>query len=327
MINIQTFLEKYYEKDETVVLACSAGPDSMFLLYKILETEFRKNLVVCYFNHGTRPETDDEEKFLEELWKKEWFQVEVASCDFEKIQKLYPSKSFEELAREKRYQFFDAILDIHKSNKVILGHHLDDKIETFFFNLARWSKLTGLINMTECSGAILRPLLDLEKNEILEYLDTNNLKYFIDSSNAESIYTRNNLRNNIIPKFEEINSSYKNNIKNTISYFQEVKQHLDREVEEFIKEQGIQIFNSWKYKINTLEINWYFYIEDFNKKTVLLQKEIIRNIFHVSNGWSTIGLSEANIWDIIKFINWKNNKTVKEIKELKMRKENTIIIY
>ena len=298
MINIQTFLEKYYSKDEPIVLACSGGPDSMFLLYKILETAFKKNLVVCYFNHQTRPETDLEEKFLEELAKKEWDAFEVATCDFEQIQKLYPSKSFEELAREKRYQFFDAVMNIYKSNKVLLGHHLDDRIETFFFNLARWTKLTWLINMRECSVTyssyweknweekwwhwILRPLLELEKPKIIEYLDDNNLKYFIDSSNAESEYSRNNLRNNIVPKFEEINSAYKNNIKNTISYFEEVKEHIDTEVKFFLEEQWIEIFNSWKYKINTLQINGYFYIEDFNKKTVLLQKEIIREIFCIA---------------------------------------------
>ena len=338
MPNIQIFLEKYYKIDEPVILACSAWPDSMFLLYKILETSFRKNLVVCYFNHKTRPETDIEEKFLEELWKKEGFLVESASCDFEKIKKLYPQKWFEELAREKRYQFFNAILQIYKTDKVILAHHLDDKIETFFFNLARWTKLTWLINMRECwspspSGdarlgkGILRPLLKLEKSELLEYLDNNDLKYFIDSSNADSKYTRNNLRNNIIPKFEEVNSSYKKNISNTINYFEEVKEFIDWEVKIFLEEQWIKIFNSCEYKINTLQINWYFYIEDFNKKSELLKKEIIRHIFYISNNNSTIWLSEANIWEIIKFINWKNNKTIKEIKELKMRKENKIIVY
>ena len=331
MINIQTFLKKYYGKDEKIILACSAWPDSMFLLYKILETEFKKNLVVCYFNHGTRPETDDEEKFLEELWEKEGFVTEVASCDFEKIMKLYPGKSFEELAREKRYQFFDAILDIHKSNKVLLAHHLDDKIETFFFNLARGTKLTGLINMRECDNSekkwVLRPLLELEKTDILKYLDENKLKYFIDSSNSENNYTRNKLRNTIIPKFEEINSSYKKNIKNTIAYFEEVKAFIDSEVEGFLEEQWIQIFNSKKYKINTLTIYWYFYIEDFNKKSQLLQKEIIRHIYFISNNNSTIWLSEGNIKEIIRFINWKNNKTVKVIQKLSMKKENTIIIY
>jgi tRNA(Ile)-lysidine synthase len=109
----------------------------MFLLYKILKTEYKKNLVVCYFNHKTRPETEDEENFLENLCKKEKIAFETASTDFEKLKKLYPSKSFEELAREKRYQFFDAILNIYKSDKILLAHHLDDKIETFFFNLAR----------------------------------------------------------------------------------------------------------------------------------------------------------------------------------------------
>lgn len=325
--SILPFLEKYYKKTEPIILACSAGSDSMFLLYKILETEYKKNLVVCYFNHKTRLETENEEFFLEELCKKEKIYFETASCDFDKIQKLYPSKSFEELAREKRYQFFDALCNIYKSNKVLLAHHLDDKIETFFFNLVRWTKLTGLINMSEKSWGILRPLLNLEKKDILSYLDENNLKYFIDPSNLESIYSRNNLRNNIIPKFEEINSNYKKNINNLTSYFEELKEFIDWEVDVFLEEQWIKIFNSCKYKINTLQIYWYFYIIDFNKKTKLLQKEIIRKIFFLSNNNSTIWLSEANIWDIIKFINWKNNKTIKEIKKLKMKKENKIIIY
>ena len=118
--------------------------------------------MVCYFNHKTRPETDEEEAFIEALWKEKWFPVEIAECDFEKIKKLYPDKGFEELARDKRYAFFDAIMHIYNSKYVITAHHLDDKIETFFFNLARGSKLTGLINMTESSWAVLRPLLQLQ---------------------------------------------------------------------------------------------------------------------------------------------------------------------
>jgi tRNA(Ile)-lysidine synthase len=69
--NILPFLEKYFSKNEPVILACSTGPDSMFLLYEILKTPYRKNLVVCYFNHKLRPEADEEEKFLEELGEKE----------------------------------------------------------------------------------------------------------------------------------------------------------------------------------------------------------------------------------------------------------------
>ena len=333
MINLQTFLEKYYTKNEPIIIWCSAWPDSMFLLYKILETSYKKNLVVCYFNHKTRPETDIEEVFLENLCKKEKIAFETASCDFEKIKKLYPSKSFEELAREKRYQFFDAILWIYKTNKIMLAHHLDDKIETFFFNLARGSKLTGLINMTEKSWAILRPLLNLEKSEIQEYLDKNNLKYFIDQTNFDTEISRNYLRSEIIPKFYKINSNFKQNIKNTLNQFEEIKDFLDEEVKYFLANQDEKIKNNLKYqKIYDIFKNidwykWWFFISDFNNLKDLLQKELIKYIYYISNNKSTIGLSESNINEIIKFINWKNNKTIKEIKGLKMFKENEIVVY
>lgn len=311
MLNIQKFLEKYYKKDEKIILACSTWPDSMFLLYRILETSYRDNLVICYFNHKTRPWTDIEEDFIENLWSKKWFKVEVASCDFDKIKKLYPSKSFEELAREKRYAFFNAIMNIYNTNKVITAHHIDDKIETFFFNLARWSKLSWLINMTEYSWNILRPLLTIEKSIILKYLDNNDLKYCIDETNKDTQkYTRNHLRHNIIPNFKQVNSSYKKNISNTLEYFEELKNFIDNEVESFL-----------------LKNKWFFNIQEFNSLSPFIQKETIRYIYYISNWKSTIWLTSSNILEVIKFINWKNNKTVKEIHWLKMKKDNKIILY
>ncbi|MDD3145324.1 MAG: tRNA lysidine(34) synthetase TilS [Candidatus Gracilibacteria bacterium] len=325
---INNFLEKYYTEDEPIILACSTGPDSMFILYEILKTKYAKNLVACYFNHKLRTESDLEEAFIEELGKKHNFKVEIADAKIKEIRDtFYPSLGLEEVAREKRYAFLNAVLNIYNTDKIITGHHLDDKIETFFFNLARGTKLTGLINMTEKSGALLRPLINLEKNEILRYLDENNLEYKIDKTNFDTDITRNKLRHDIIPQFEKINGNYKKNISNLISYFEEIKEFLDKEVKDFLDEQGILIFNSGKYKINTLSINGYFYIDDFNKNSSLLQKEIIRHIYYISNNKSTIGLSEANIIEVIRFINGKNNKTVKEIKDMKLEKNNKIIIF
>jgi len=321
MFNIQKILEKYYSKGDTIILACSTWPDSMFLLYKILETEFKKNLVVCYFNHKTRPETDEEEIFIEDLWKKEWFKVEVAECDFEKIQKLYPSKSFEELAREKRYAFFNAVSNIYNSKYIITGHHLDDKIETFFFNLTRGSKLTGLINMTEESGWILRPLLGIQKSEITQYLDSNRLKYKIDSTNKDTDITRNYLRHEIIPKFEKVNTSYKQNISKTLDYFEDLKNFIDIEVKKFLSPPPSPLPSKEGEKERS------FNIEGFHSLSPFLQKEVIRYIYYTSNDKSTIWLSEANITEVIKFINWKNNKTIKEIRNMKMEKDNKIIKY
>lgn len=328
MQNLEKILDKYYWPNDPVIIGCSTWPDSMYLLHKILETKYAKNLVACYFNHQLRPESDQEELFIEKLWKEKWFKVEIASADIRKIRdNFHPSKWIEEVAREKRYAFFNAICNVYEMNKVLTAHHLDDKIETFFFNLARGSKLTGLINMTEESGWIIRPLLQISKTEILAYLEENQLEYKIDETNNDTEITRNYLRHKIVPKFENINSNYKKNISNMMEYLQEVKSHLDGEVENFLEEQAILIFNSEKYKINTLDIYWYFYISDFNKLSSLLQKEIIRHCYYTSNNKSTIWLSEWNISEVIKFINWKNNKTVKEIQELKMRKENEIIIF
>ncbi|MDD4151263.1 MAG: tRNA lysidine(34) synthetase TilS [Candidatus Gracilibacteria bacterium] len=309
MLNIERFLEKYYSPDEPIILACSTGPDSMYLLYEILKTPYKDNLVACYFNHKLRDEADNEEKWLENLGEKMGFKVEVGYAYIKDIQKLYPSKSLEELAREKRYAFLNAILNIYESKYIITAHHLDDKIETFFHNLLRGTKLTGLINMTENSGSILRPLLNLEKSEILKYLDENKLEYYIDETNKDNTITRNKLRNTIIPEFYEINSAFKKNLEKTMNYFEELKKFLDEEIEKFIGE------------------NNYFEIEKFNNLSSLLQKEIIRYIYFKTNGNSTIGLSENNILEVLKFINGPAGKSIKEIGKMKLNKEKKKIYF
>ena len=83
--------------------------------------------------------------------------------------------------------------------------------------------------MTESHWNVLRPLLNLEKSQILKYLDENNLEYRIDKTNFDNDITRNLFRNEIIPKFYKVNSQFKNNIKNTLDYFEELKNHIDKE--------------------------------------------------------------------------------------------------
>lgn len=339
MENIEKFLENYYKKDEYVILACSTGPDSMYLLYKILKTKFAKNLVACYFNHKLRKEADEEEIFLKKLWKKLNFKVEIWDEDIKSTrEKYYTNIWIEELSRKKRYEFFDAIMHIYKTNKVITAHHLDDKIETFFFNLTRGTKITGLVNMRtspltpllkweENKRIILRPLLKLQKKEILDYLDENNLEYKIDKTNFENNFSRNKLRNQIIPLFSEINSNYKSNISNFMDYLEEIKEMIDFEVKKFLEIPLLTLPLSEEEK--NMEKIWKnsFEIEKFNFLSPFLQKEVIRYIFFIRNWNSTIWLSSANIWEVIKFINWKNNKTKKEIKNMKLFKDNKVIKY
>lgn len=326
MSNLELFLKKYFKKDDKIVLACSTWPDSMYLLYKILETPYKDNLVVCYFNHKLRKEADFEEEFIEKLWKKLWFKVEIWSADIKAIQKIIPSKSIEEIAREKRYAFLNAILNIYNAKYILTAHHLDDKIETFFFNLLRWSKITGLINMTEENGAILRPLLNITKTEILEYLEKNKIKYNIDITNLDTEITRNFLRIDVIPKLWKINTNFKENIWNFMSYLENVKEFIDNEVKEFLENKP---HPSPLLQERGQKQEWqsYFSLKSFKNLDLFLQKEIIRYIFYKRNLNSTIWLSESNINEILRFINWKNNKTIKEIKMLKMKKDWDKVYY
>lgn len=308
------FLEKHLSHDEPFILGCSTGADSMYLLYKILETPYKKNLIAAYFNHHTRDQCQQEEAFLQELGKKEGFQVEIWECDFEKIKKLYPSRSFEELAREKRYQFFDALCHIHEAKKVFLGHHLDDRIETLLFNMLRGTKLTGLINMQEVSGNIFRPLLRIEKSEILEYLKQCTLPYFEDESNTKNEYTRNFIRNEISPLLQRVHPEYKKNISNLFGYFEELKQDLEKQVLCFL-EDGELI--SWE--------KGCFPFESFFLLSPFIQNEVIRYIYFLRNNRSTIGLSEWNIAEIIRFFHGKSEKWIKKIHSLNMKKEKGLI--
>lgn len=303
------FLEKNLTPNEPFILWCSTWADSMFLLYKILETPYKKNLIAAYFNHNTRKQCAEEESFLQELGKQEGFQVEIWECNFEKIKKLYPSRSFEELAREKRYQFFDALCHIHNAKKVFLAHHLDDRIETMLFHMLRGTKLSGLINMQELSGNIYRPLLWLQKQEILDFMEKDSLSYLEDKSNIKNEYTRNFIRNKISPLLTQVHPEYKKNIKNLLEYFEAMKWFLDEKVGIFLWGKNV------------------FLLKDFLKESDFLQKEIIRNIYFLRNHNSTIGLSEKNIAEILRFIGEKRWTGIKEIHHLKLKKEKWYIYF
>ncbi len=308
-VNLQFFFDKYFKKDDKIVIACSTWPDSMFLLYEAIKTTYKDQIVACYFNHKLREESDEEEAFLEDLWTKLWFRVEIGYAYINEIKKLKPSVSIEELARKKRYDFLWVIKEIYNSPYIITAHHLDDKIETFLFNTLRWTKLTWAINMTEKQWLILRPLLNIEKNEILDYLHSNNLEYKIDSSNNENIYSRNIIRNEIIPLFPKINEKYKQNISNFWDYLYQVKYFIDYEINIFLNNS-----NSFK-------------VSDFINKHEFLQNEIVRYIYQKTNNNSTIWLTQSNIKEIIRFIKTASWDSVKEIKNLKLYKKNNIISF
>lgn len=194
-----------------VVIGLSGGPDSMALtkLFLELKNEGRYNGVIAalHVNHNLRPgDCDRDEEFVVSFCRDNDIRLKTVSADVEKSAaedgrtveeegRIIRYRAFAEYARELAHEYGTVFA-------VATAHHADDLAETFMMNLFRGSGLEGLCGMKAVSGNIIRPLLCVDKGEILEYLgDT---PYCVDATNGELDHTRNIWRNKIIPQIAEV---------------------------------------------------------------------------------------------------------------------------
>jgi tRNA(Ile)-lysidine synthase len=200
---------------EKVILGVSGGPDSIFLLsmFSQLKNELGLDFIVAHLNHGLRAESDKEEEFVKQLCLSGGIK---AVSDKRKINLMHKGDSLEQTARRVRYDFFSKIAREYKRKKLVLAHHKDDLAETVILRLLRGTGLKGLrgiLPRTEYENLIVvRPLLDIEKREILDYLHQKGLEYRIDKSNFDQSFLRNQVRQSLMPELEKIKSSIKNNL-------------------------------------------------------------------------------------------------------------------
>ena len=193
------FIKDNIEDNSTVVVAVSSGPDSMALLSLLLKLRKEKGLkiVVGHIHHNLREESDEEYEFTKEYALKN-------NCEFEYTKfDEYETNSIENEARERRYSFFEEILKKYNSKYLLTAHHGDDLIETILMRLTRGSSLGGYSGFKKFSKregySILRPLIYYTKDEILEYIEKNDIPYRIDKTNFSKKYTRNRYRLDILP--------------------------------------------------------------------------------------------------------------------------------
>ena len=180
------------DKNKKYILACSYGPDSMALFNLLLKNNY--DFVVCFLNYKTRAESDIEEEKITTF-------CEVFSKKLYK--KIYDLKdknvNFEALARKARYDFFVEIAKKEKIKDILIAHHLDDLVETYYLQKKsnRINEFLGLTyrRLYVDDIYLVRPLLCYEKKEILDYCKENSIDYSIDYTNFENIHQRNILRN------------------------------------------------------------------------------------------------------------------------------------
>ncbi len=189
------------DKGYTIICALSGGADSICLadvLFK-LKDRLEINVECAHLNHNLRgEESDGDEAFVTRFCKERGITLHKKSVD---VIALAKGRSVEDAAREARYTFFDE-LTRGDNVAVATAHTQNDNVETFFINLARGSGAKGLCGIPQKRGNIIRPMLDINRCEIIEHIEKHKLEYCIDSTNTNTDYLRNFIRHNIVDEFK-----------------------------------------------------------------------------------------------------------------------------
>ncbi len=201
-------IKKYnlIEDGDKLVIGVSGGPDSIALLDVLLKIKKESiidfDIVVCHINHMIRQEAIEDENYVINYCKDNNIECFVKKEEVENIAKENKI-STEEAGRKVRYNFFYEILKKKKFNKIATAHNKNDNAETVLMNIIRGSGTSGLKGIEAKRNNLVRPLIDCERKEIEEYCKINNLNPRIDKTNFENNYTRNKIRNLLIPYIKE----------------------------------------------------------------------------------------------------------------------------
>ena len=188
--------------DDKPLLAVSGGVDSMVMLHLFSRLSYRYGVAHCNF-HLRGEEGDEDARSVEEAAKA--LGVEHFNTDFDTMGEVdLTGESIEMAARRLRYAWFKELCEQHGYTKIVIAHHSDDSIETFFINLIRGTGLRGLTGIHATNGNIVRPLLFATRREILEYAHVNKVSFREDSSNLSKKYLRNKIRLGVVPRIKEI---------------------------------------------------------------------------------------------------------------------------
>ncbi len=211
---IKEYIKKFslISSTEGLVVGVSGGPDSVFLINILKELGFKK-LLIAHLNHKLRGEDADmDEVFVRHLAQKLKVPLYVGREDVKSFCKE-KGYSIEEGARIKRFEFLRRVKEKEKMDKIVLGHNLDDQVETVTMNFIRGSGLTGISGISPESNDIIHPIISIKRDEIVEYLKEKGITFRIDRTNLSIEYLRNKLRNYLIPIIEkEFNKNFKEKV-------------------------------------------------------------------------------------------------------------------
>lgn len=203
------YLDTYFPSkgSRSMVLGVSGGPDSMGLLYILSKLGVKLTVVHC--NYQLRADDSDKDQMLVEETASMWgFDTLSARLDPAEA----AGQNFQSWARDRRYQMFRDLKKETNASAIATAHHQDDQLETIIQKILRGAGMTAWKGMEVWNGELFRPLLDVSKAELLQFVSGNHVPYRLDSSNEESSYARNFLRNGWFPILDDLFPGWRENI-------------------------------------------------------------------------------------------------------------------
>lgn len=242
--------ENLFQHTNKLLLGVSGGVDSVVLAHLVDRLGSNFALAHCNFNLRDEESHGDElfvSKFAEDLGVK-CFNISFDTKDVAEELGI----SIEMAARKLRYDWFEKLRVENHFDYIVVGHHLDDVLETFFLNLSRGTGIRGLSGIKPKVGKVVRPLLFASRKQIEAYATENELSFRFDSSNDELIYKRNKVRHQILPLFDQLSPAFRNNMKRTIEYLKQTEEVYLNKVED--ERQRIVSSEAGWVKINKAEL-------------------------------------------------------------------------
>lgn len=274
---------KLLSSNDKIIVGVSGGSDSVALLHILHDIGYECIVAHCNF-HLRGEESYRDEYFVEKLAKKLNLKYFITHFDTKKYVED-AGMSVEMAARELRYAWFEKIRRENDAQAIAVAHHQDDSVETVLLNLIRGTGIRGLSGMLAKNGKVVRPLLAAYHDDILKYLEINELDFVTDSTNAEDIFIRNKIRLKILPLMETINPS--------------VKQAISRSANNLYKAEKIYLKYIEEAKGKVLSDN------KISIKKLLKQEEPQTVLFEILN---PLGFTPSTIDDIFESIGGQSGK-------------------
>ena len=290
-------IQKYnlIQNGDSIVIGVSGGPDSMTLLNVLINLKQKlgiSKIFVATVNHMIREEAEEETKFVENFCESHGIDFYLKKVD---VQEEAKSKkiSTELAGRNARYDFFEEVLKKTGSNKIATAHNSNDNAETVLMNLLRGSGVSGLKGIEKIrDGKFIRPIIECKRSEIEQYCLENKLNPRYDKTNNENTYTRNKIRNMLIPYIEE---NFNPNIVDSLNRLSTIATKEDEYIHKIVE-------NSFKDIVITADISKKEIILDlkkFNELDEVIKSRLILYTISEILGTSQ-GIEKIHIEDIIK---------------------------